>query len=89
VPLVRSIAILGDGWAVATSNGVSHAFTSGQLTAAQKLDAPANIEPVVNALMAAAMPGCFCQVHLTSVVPLQGVLVCANDASFFTGSWWL
>jgi len=88
MPLVRSIAVLPDGWAIATSNGQSHAFTSNQLTAAQKLDTPANVESVVAAAFAATLQGAeFIGVHLTSVVPLQGAMIVSNDS--IAGPWWL
>jgi hypothetical protein len=88
MPLVRAIAALPDGWAIATSNGQSHVFTSNQLTAAQKLDTPANVEPVVAAAFAATLQGAeFVGVHLTSVVPLLGTIAVSNDP--FPANWWL
>ena len=88
MPLVRAIAVLGDGWAIATSNGQSHVFTSNQLTATQKTDTLANVEPVVAAAFVATLQGSeFVGVHLTSVVPLQGKLIVSNDP--ISGSWWL
>ena len=88
MPLVRSIIALTDGWAIATSNGQSHVFTSAQLTAGQKAMTLAQVEPIVAAALKAALMGAeFVGIHLTSVVPLQGICVVSNTA--LSGSWWL
>lgn len=87
MPLVRSIVALADGWAIATSNGQSHVFTSAQLTAAQKVMTPANVEVVVSAALLATLQGAeFVGIHLTSVVPLQGK-ACVSNSPLPT-NWW-
>ena len=90
MPLVRSIAVLADGWAIATSDGVSHAFTSAQLTAAQKSGTLAAGGTTVAAALQAQMQSQndFVNMHLTSLVPLQGTLIVSTGAAL-TGSWWL
>jgi hypothetical protein len=88
MPLVRSIAALADGWAIATSNGISHVFTSAQLTAAQKLDTLVNVEPIVAAALQATLQGAeFVGIHLTSVVPLRGTAIVSNSP--LAANWWV
>lgn len=88
MPLVRSIAILPDGFALATSNGMTHVFTSSQLIAAQKIMTLAQVEPIAAAALQATLQGAeFVGVHLTSVVPLHGTMIVSNVP--VSGQWWL
>lgn len=87
MPLVRSLLALADGFVFATSNGQTHIFTSGQLTAPQKLLPLASVEPIVSAALSASLQGAeFIGVHLTSVVPLQGTAIISNDP--VPANWW-
>lgn len=87
MPLVRSITALADGFTVVTSNGVSHTFTSANLSAAQKLMTPAQIEALAAPLIANFLQGAeFVGLHLTSVVPLQGI-ACVSNAPL-DPNWW-
>lgn len=87
MPLVRSVVSLNDGFAITLSSGVVQTITSADLTPAQQAKTPAEVEVIANAALANRLPGgMFAAVHLTSVVPLQGVAIVSNNP--ITGTWW-
>ena len=88
MPLIRSITALADGFTVVTSNGVSHTFNGANLTPAQKLMTPAQIEALAAPLIANFLQGAeFFGLHLTSVVPLQRAAIVSDDP--LPDGWWL
>ncbi len=87
MPLVRSIDILADGFRIVTTAAGTVTFTSNDLTPAQKAMTPAQLEVVANTFLASQLPpNMFVGIHLTNVVPLQGIISVGNSP--FAPNWW-
>jgi len=87
MPLVRSIISLTDGFTVVTTNGASHTITSNDLTPAQKLMTPAQLENVATTFIQTKLQGAeYVGIHLISVVPLQGFICISNSP--LDPNWW-
>ncbi len=87
MPLVKSIDVLADGFRIVTTQWGTVTITSNDLSPAQKAMTPAQLEASAKAFLDSRLPvNMFVGLHLTSVVPLQGIISIGNAP--FLANWW-